>query len=457
MKTKKLLNNRIIMKAEYLSVILLILSAVFTAHAFAADKYPMAKPEDVGFSSKRLQRIDGLINSLVKEKKIGGAVVLIARKGKIAYFKSFGLADTDKPMKKDTIFRMASMSKPLTNTAAMILYEEGKLLLSDPVSKYIPEFKRTKVLTLTPEGTEPEYRLVPAKREITIRDLLSHTAGISYRFFTNWFPDKKHKLMTEFYKEANIPDGLCKPDKTIGDMVKRIAKLPIIGHPGEVWEYGLSADVLGYVIEVVSGMKLEDFMVEHFFKPLKMNDTHFYIPKNKTSRISAVWETDWKGNLKKITGGPIKQGEFSFCPGDAYQTSGPYLTGGAGLHLTPYDYARFCQMLLNNGELDGVRLLSRKTVELMTATNHIGDFDATFLHSKGWKFGLGFAIEKDRGQRLDSGSIGVYEWAGIYSTRFSVDPKEQKITILMTQTYPFHYHFDIWDKLLVLSNSAITD
>ncbi|MBF0495654.1 MAG: beta-lactamase family protein, partial [Deltaproteobacteria bacterium] len=407
--------------------------------------------------SERLTRIDKLMHQHVDEKKIAGGVVLIARKGKIVYFKEFGMMDTDKPMQKDTIFRLASMSKPFTSAAVAILCEEGKLAMSSPISAYIPEFSSPKVITLTPEGTNPNYKLVPAKREITVRDLLSHEAGITYRFFADWFPDQKHKLMTKFYKEAGISDCLCLPDTATGDLVKKLATMPLFDNPGDSWVYGLAPEVSGYLVEVSSGMSLDKFMQEKIFKPLKMEDTYFYTPPEKQSRISPLWETDWQGHLKKLTKGPIQIGEFIFCPDDAYKTSGKYFSGGAGLHGTAYDYYRFCQMMLNNGELDGVRVLSRKTIELMTATNHIGDSDAAFLHSKGWKFGLGFAIEMDRGHEVDSGSVGAYEWAGIYSTRFSVDPKEEKITILMTQTFPFQFHVNLWERLLTISSSALID
>jgi CubicO group peptidase (beta-lactamase class C family) len=446
------------MKSKYQSLFFVVcLSLVLPPPAFAEVMPKTVKPETVGLSTQRLARIDELMNRHVAEKKIAGSVVIVARQGEIAYHKTFGIADTGKPMKWNTIFRMASMSKALTTTAAMLLYEEGAILLSDPVSKYIPEFRRPKVLELLPEGSNPEYKLVPAKREITIRDLMSHKAGITYVFFTNWFPDRKHKVLVDLYKEAGIPDGLCRQEGDIGSTVRRLAKLPLFGQPGEIWEYGLGIDVLGYLIEKVSGMKLNDFMRERLFKPLKMNDSYFFLPAEKVDQVSAVWESDWQGNISKMGAGPIQVGNLIFCPGDAYESTGTYSSGGSSVLSSAYDYYRFSQMLLNNGELDGVRLLSRKTVELMTATNHIGDFDDTFLHSEGWKFGLGFGIQQDRGQDVDSGSKGVYEWAGLFSTRFSVDPEEQKITIMMMQTHPFRHHFDLWDKLLVLSNSAIVD
>lgn len=425
--------------------------------ACAAEYPEMARPERVGLSSARLQRIDTLIEQHVAEKKIAGAVVLVARKGKIAYLKPSGMADVGMPMKKDTIFRVVSMTKPLVSTAVMLLYEDGKLLLSDPVSKYIPEFKNQKVLELMPEGSAFKYKLVPVQREVTVRDLLSHSSGLLYLFPNNYYPEPKRALLLDFYKQAGISDGFCRPDEEIGDMVKRLAKLPLYGQPGEVWEYGLNSDVLGYLVEVVSGVKLDKFLATRIFTPLKMKDSYFYIPQDKLPRLAAVWESDWNGRLTRTGNTPMIAGDLALCPFDAYATSGKYQAGGGSMLSTAYDYFRFTQMLLNKGELDGVRLMSRKTVELMTATNHIGKFDATFLHSQGWKFGLGFAIQQDRSHDVDSGSESVFEWAGLYSTRFSVDPREQKITIFLSQTTPFNHHFGLWDRLLVLSSSAIAD
>ncbi len=422
-----------------------------------AGNYKMTKPEKVGLSSERLKNMDDLIDRYVDEKKIAGAVVLVARKGKIAYFREAGLADTDKPMQKDTIFRIVSMTKPITSTAIMMLYEEGKLLLSDPVAKYIPEFRNQKVLVPNPQGSDFPYRLEPVKREVQIRDLLAHTSGILYLFLNDVYPDPARTMVTNLYKEAGITDGFCRPDEEIGDMVRRLAKLPLYAHPGEVWDYGLNSDVLGYLVEVVSGQKFDQFVEQRIFKPLKMTDSHFYIPEDKLPRLAAVWKSDWKGKLERADDKPIISGDLCLNPADAEALSGKYLAGGANVLSTVYDYYRFAQMFLNGGELDGVRLLSRKTVELMTATNHIGEHEAEFLHSKGWKFGLGFAIQADREHAVDSGDVGSYEWAGIYSTRFSIDPKEQKITIFMSQTNPFGHHFELWDKVLVQSASAVAD
>ena len=436
---------------------LLLASLLSMPFSVFADDYEIVKPEKVGLSSKSLKNMDRLIDRHVAEKKIGGAVVLVARKGKIAYFRASGQADVGKPMQRDTIFRIVSMTKPITSTAIMMLYEEGKLLLSDPVAKYIPEFRNQKVLVPMPEGSAFPYKLVPVKREVQIRDLLAHTSGILYLFLNDVYPNPTRRMIVEMYKEAGITDGFCRPDEEIGDMVKRLARLPLYAHPGEVWDYGLNSDILGYLVEVVSGMKFDKFVEQRIFKPLKMKDSHFYIPKEKLPRLAAVWKSDWKGHLERAEPKPIIAGDLCLNPGDAEALSGKYLAGGANVLSTPYDYFRFAQMFLNGGELDGVRLLSRKTVELMTATNHSGKFDAEFLHSKGWKFGLGFAIQQDREHSVDSGDIGTYEWAGIYSTRFSVDPKEEKVTIFMSQTNPFGHHFELWDKVLVQSASAVAD
>ncbi len=432
----------------------LLLSMFVTSQMVFADNL-VVSPESVGLSSARLKNMDALIQSHVTENKISGANVLVARKGKIAYFKSFGMADDNKPMQQDTMFRVVSMTKPLTSVAIMLLYEQGKLLISDPVSKYIPEFKNQKVLEMNPNGKG--YKLVPVKREITVRDLLSHSSGLLYMFPNNYYPDPTRQAVVDLYKQAGITDGFCRPDETIGDMVKRLARLPLYKQPGEVWEYSLASDVLGYLVEVVSGQKFDDFMTKQVFQPLKMNDSYFFVPPEKQHRIAAVYKSDWHGSLQKVDDKPLIDKDLSLCPEDAHMTEGKYLAGGASVVSTVYDYYRFAQMLLNGGELDGTRLLSRKTVELMTATNHIGNFDATFLHDHGWKFGLGFAIQQDRGHDVDSGDAGAFEWAGIYSTRFSVDPKEQKITIFMSQTTPFGMHFGLWDKVLVQSASAIND
>jgi CubicO group peptidase (beta-lactamase class C family) len=313
------------------------------------------------------------------------------------------------------------------------------------------------VIEMLPEGSDPAFRLVPAKRDITIKDLLTHTAGMPYSFATEWYPkDRLLQQMHAMYEEAGISSGMYETEGTIGDMVKRLARLPIASQPGEALIYGMAADVQGYLVEVVSGMKLDDYIATHIFKPLKMNDSYFFVPENKQNRLSAVWKSDWKGSLTKVTDGPHQEGTYRYSP--TFQTQGPktFLSGGVGMVSTPYDYFRFAQMLLNKGELDGVRLVSRKTIELMTS-NQIGNLHENTLHDEGWKFGLGLGIQADRGHNVDAGDAGAFGWAGLYSTRFSVNPKEETITIFLSQTHPFSHHFELWDKLLVLSGSSIAD
>jgi CubicO group peptidase (beta-lactamase class C family) len=437
--------------------IMLAFLLALLANPVAAEDIKTIQPEAVGLSSQRLDRISNLIQGTIDDRKMAGAVVLIARHGKIAYFESFGRADTDKPMSKDTLFRVCSMTKPVVTLAILQLYEEGKLLLSDPVAKYIPEFSHPKVIEMLPEGSNPPFRLVPAKRDITIKDLLTHTAGMPYSFASEWYPkDRLLRQMHTLYEEAGISSGMYETPGTIGDMVKRLARLPLASQPGEAFIYGMAADVQGYLVEVVSGQKLDDYISTHIFKPLKMNDSYFFVPDDKQDRLSAVWKSDWHGQLEKVSPGPHREGDYVYSP--TFQTQGPktFLSGGVGMVSTPYDYFRFAQMLLNKGELDGVRLLSRKTVELMT-TNQIGKLFETTLHDEGWKFGLGLGIQVDREHNVDAGDVGTFEWAGLYSTRFSVDPREAKITIFMSQTHPFNHHFELWDKLLVMSGASIAD
>ncbi len=434
-----------------------LLALLVLAQPASAENIKIVKPEEVGLSSARLGRISSFMNGYIEQKQMAGAVVLVARHGKIAYFETFGEADEGKPMQKDTMFRVCSMTKPVVTLAILQLYEQGKLLLSDPVAKYIPEFAHPKVIEMLPPGSNPAFRLVPAKRDLTVKDLLTHTAGMPYPFASEWYPkDRLLRQMNILYEEAGISSGMYETEGTIGDMVKRLARLPLASQPGEAFIYGMAADVQGYLVEVVSGMKLDDYISENIFKPLSMNDSYFFVPENKQDRLSAVWKSDWHGKLEKVAPGPHREGDYVYSP--TFQTHGSktFLSGGVGMVTTPYDYFRFAQMLLNKGELDGTRLVSRKTVELMT-TNQIGKLAEITLHDEGWKFGLGLGIQADREHNVDAGDVGTFEWAGLYSTRFSVDPKEEKITIFLSQTHPFNHHFELWDKLLVLSTSSIAD
>jgi CubicO group peptidase (beta-lactamase class C family) len=375
---------------------------------------PPTIPEQVGLSSERLNRIETVIKDNIAKGIIPGGVFMVGRHGKVAYFKAFGMMDVEsnKEMSKEAMFRVASMSKCITSVAVMILYEEGNFLLEDPVSKYIPEFSNPKVIVKSP--TNDSISLVAAKSEITIRQLLNHTSGITYG----------EGLQRSFYKKAGIESGLSRMDGTIGDMVKKLASLPLICNPGEEFHYSLSVDVLGYLVEVISKMPLDEFLRKRIFEPLKMNDTYFSLPENKYTRLAGLYKLDQNGKMTKANGYMD------------YTTPQKYYSGGAGLISTTADYARFAQMLLNYGELDGKHILGRKTVEIMT-TNSIGD-KYVFTVNKHFgiiadKFGLGFGIRTERGVYDELESIGSYGWDGAFYTKFWMDPREDLFGIFMTQ------------------------
>jgi len=394
---------------------------------------PDAAPEEVGLSPARLNRINAAINKHIEANNIAGAVSAVVRRGKIAHFESFGMMDieAEKPMRKDAIFRIASMSKPITSTAIMILYEEGHFLLSEPVSKYIPEFANPKVIV--PSSTPDALRFEPARREIAIRHLLNHTSGISYG----------EGLHSKLYSQAKITSGLDPTEGTIGDMVKRLARQPLISHPGEEFNYSLSIDVLGCLVEVVSGMSCDEFLGMRIFAPLKMHDTHFVLPGNKLSRLARTYCRTDDDKLQKEDVDPM------------FLVNQTYFSGGAGLVSTAPDYMRFAQMILNGGELDGVRILSRKTVELMTS-NSIGDLYSAFRPHSGDKFGYGFGIRTERGQFDELESIGIIGWDGAFYTRFWIDPKEQLIGIFMSQAKD-NWNSNFINKHRVLVYQAVND
>jgi len=408
-----------------LAALLLCVSIAF------GQTLPAVKPEVVGMSSERLTRLDKVLKQYTDEKKIPGAVALITRHGKIAYFKSFGMADLEAgiPMKNDSMFRIASMSKPITTTAVMMLYEEGRFLLSDPISKFIPEFSDMKVIV--PDSTGKSYMLVPAKGEITIRQLLNHTSGITYG----------GGLHAELYKNAGITAGLTPTQGTIGEMVKKLAALPLISQPGEEFWYGLSNDVLGYMVEVVSGMSFDKFLEKRIFGPLGMKDTCFILPREKLPRLARLYRLNDRGILEKWLVDP------------EYLCSQTYFSGGAGLVSTAWDYLQFAQMILNGGQLNGVRLLSRKTVEIMTA-NSIGDLYTSSRYENGDKFGYGFGIRTERGVYDELESLGIVGWDGYFHTRFWIDPKEDLIGVFMMQS---DASTKIKTRFRVLTYQAIAD
>ncbi|MEP6675459.1 MAG: serine hydrolase domain-containing protein [Ferruginibacter sp.] len=383
----------------------------------------VVSPKEVGLSAERLSRIDTVLNWYAANGKIPGAVALIARHGKIAYYKSFGKIDieTNKAMPANAMFRIASMSKAITSVAAMTLYEEGKFLLTDPLSKYIPEFKNPKVVMLSPAG---DTILVPARSEISIRELLNHTSGITYG----------DGMQRKYYKDAAMTVGLTPTAGTLKEKIIALASLPLISHPGEEFHYGMSVDVLGYLIEVISGKSLDRFLEERIFVPLNMKDSYFSIPEEKFSRLASLYKMSKEGTLVKATG---------YFP---YPDPQNYFSGGAGLISTAADYARFTQMLLNKGILNGKRILSRKSVEMMTS-NSIGELYIfnPFKHNgiMGDKFGLGFGIRTERGVYDQLESLGSYGWDGAFYTRFWIDPNEDMFGIFLSQVDAY------WDENLI--------
>lgn len=427
-------NHFIIVAYKMSSFCLTLLSTVWIA---TGQGLPATAPEKIGLSSERLSRIDTVLNDYIKEGKLPGAVAMVIRHGKVGYFKSFGLRDIEekKPMTTDAIFRIASMTKAITSVAVMTLYEEGYFLLTDPVSKFIPEFKNPKIATRSP--TSDSIILVPAKSEITIRELLNHTSGITYG----------SALQGTYYRQAGMTVGLLPTKGTIGDMIKNLGPLPLVSQPGEEFNYGMSVDVLGYLIEVVSKMPLDEFMRKRIFEPLKMEDTYFTLPREKFPRLATLYIMGANGKLEKVT---------MYFPYPEPQT---YFSGGAGLVSTASNYARFAQMLLIKGELDGKRILSRKSVELMT-TNSIGDIFifTSFAHNgiMGDKFGYGFGIRTERGIFDELESLGTFGWDGAFYTRFWVDPKEDLIGIFMSQVDNYWYE-NLIGKFKILVFQSISD
>ena len=404
-------------------------------------------PERVGLSSERLARIDARYESEIAEDSYAGAVVLVARDGKIAHLKSYGMSDKEegKAMTTDTIFRWASMSKIITATAAMILFEEGKFFLDDPVANYIPEFADPMVLIPCSEGEEgcENYRLEPAARPITIRHLMTHSSGISYGF-----QGRPH--LAQMYWDNNISDGLVETEGAIGDMVKRLAALPLYAHPGEVYEYGLSIDVLGYLVEVISGQDLASFMSERIFVPLNMVDTSFFVPEDKVDRLAKVYAPGPTGGLTTLPDGRVDFGAFVYSATAVHSGPQTYYSGGGGLCGTINDYFNLLQMLASGGRGNGKQILSPTTVSLMTA-NHIGDVNTG---SPGAQRGLGMALQTDRVAASKLSANGSFFWGGFWNTYFHVDQENGLIAIGMTQLFPF-FHLRNADILVNLSTQAI--
>ena len=414
----------------------LLAFALLGSSAFAAGHSEAAA--SVGMSAERLARLDTALQGYVDRQEVPGVVALIARRGKIVYHKSFGYREVESksPMKNDVIFRIASMTKPIASVALMTLWEEGRFQLRDPISDHLPEFKNMRVAVKASQGeylADP-YKTVPAKRAITFQHLLTHTSGLAnaYRGFTR-----------PLYQELG---QRRKPDWTIGDYVKELAKLPLNYEPGEAWEYGPGIDVTGRLVEVLSGMTFDEYLKKRIFEPLSMKDTHFYLPKSKLPRLVALYHPNDDGKIE-LTEAPDADSRYVREPH-------VYFSGGGGLVSTTADYYRFHQMMLNGGVLDGERIIGPRTVRLMTS-NHIGDKEV-WLRGAGYGFGIGYSVVTDIGQTAMPTSLGSYAWGGAYCTAFWVDPEDELIGILMTQVRPYT-HLNIREDIRTMAYQAIMD
>ena len=413
--------------------LLLIVIIIINAHTIISAQQVS---ENAGMSAERLMRIDNTVNDYINKKWLNGAVAIIYKNGKLIYHKGFGYSDIDKktPMQKDAIFRIASQTKALTSVSIMILYEQGKLLLNDPVSKYIPEYKDEKVLDKY-NAADTTFTTVPAKRDITIRDLLTHTSGIGYAGIGS--PE-----MNAIYAKNNISAGLGEVNSTLVERMKALGKLPLQAQPGEKWIYGLNMDLLGALVEIISGTNLEDFIHKNISEPLGMNGTWFNLPKDKAARLTTVYTED---SLQHI----IKWDEHHFNVNPSYPLAAKhYFSGGAGLSSTANDYAIFLQMILNGGTYNGHRILSKRSVEMMTSEQINIPFDGTN------DFGLGFSVITKKGAAAGPWSEGTFTWGGFFGTTYWVDPKEKLVCLFMTQQTP-NSHGDITEKFKVLVYQAI--
>lgn len=380
---------------------------------------PAFKPESAGFNSERLMRIDKNLTEWMKDGRLNGSVAMIVHNGKIVYNKAFGFDDLakTKPLRTDHIYRIASQTKAITSVAIMMLYEEGKFLLDDPVSSYIPEFANAKVIDRF-NLADTTYTTLPAKTAVTIRHLLTHTSGIGY-------PEIGSPEALALYSKHKLISGLgAKEGRLLADDVKTIGALPLFNQPGEKFLYGWNSDVLGRLVEIFSGMSLDDFFRKRIFEPLGMSDTYFYVPPSKHHRIVNIYR-EQDGKLVPPT--PSEQVIVDYP-----KTKGTFYSGGAGLCSTVTDYAIFLQMMLNEGIYNGKRLLARNTVRMMTM-NQIGDLG---LWGGGVnKFGLGFGITTDKGSALLPTPEGVFDWGGAFSTTYWADPKENVIGLFFRQLW----------------------
>ncbi len=434
------------MRLQHVATLAFAVTALCSTAPLHAQGLSTASPESVGMSAQKLVHIKEAFAQETDKGNLPGVVVMVARKGKLVYSETVGFQNKEagKPLSKDAIFRIYSMTKPLVSVAAMMLIEDGKMQLNDAVSKFIPTVKGLQVSVAKADGefAKVTYTQVPSDREMTVQDLLRHTSGLAYANLTQNSP------VREAYAKGGIDDdprGL-----TPAQEIESFSKSPLIHQPGTVWEYSLSTDMLGRVIEAVSGKRLADFMEERLFRPLEMKDTGFWVPQEKMSRLAEALPID------ASSGKPNKLWDVSVVPNND--------SGGGGGVSTATDYLRFAQMMANGGQLDGKRYLSRTTVELMTA-DHLGTRiqalspmtpGEILLSTSGYTFGLGFAVRQAAGVAGVAGSAGEFMWGGYAGTYFWVDPKEQLVGVYMTQApSPIRSYYRKLFKQLVYS--AITD
>ncbi|GAC1475265.1 MAG: serine hydrolase domain-containing protein [Isosphaeraceae bacterium] len=397
-------------------VLSLCVSLLVSSVAWAGE-LPRAKPEEVGLSSERLAELEPLLRKSVEEGKVAGGVLLIARHGKVAWVRPFGQRDlaSKTPMTEDTIFALMSMTKPITSVATLMLVEQGKLGLDDPVEKYLPAFKTLRVLGDARDDTSTEVATVPLKRPVLVRDLLAHTSGIPYEF------DAPERLRKFFARDKGLAGTAAGHDlKTIAEQVERICRVPLAHQPGEKWTYGLNDDVLGRLIEVVSGQSFDRFLHENILGPLDMRDTSFSVPSGKRDRLATLYHSDGKGGLK---------------PSPKDFGSETFFAGGSGLYSTARDYTRFAQMLLNGGELEGARILKPGTVAQMT-TNQVGDISMQALDPDLRKYGFGLGVVSNPKAEGDRPVLDGYCWAGAFSTLFYNDRKADLVGVYLVQVLP---------------------
>jgi len=403
-------------RAWVLSVMAVVVLLWAVAHAPFAQAPSSLHPQDVGLSPARLARLTETLHAYVEEGRLPGGVMLVARRGEVAYLEAFGLRDRESraPMREDSLFRIASQTKAIVSTMILMLQEDGRLLITDPVGKYLPEFAKTTVAVARSGGG---YDVVAARRPVTLRDLLTHTSGVGYGGGAG----------AERWEAAGITGWyFADRDEPIADTVSRMASLPFEAQPGERWVYGYSIDILGAVAEKASGQPLDQLLAARIFQPLGMTDTQFYVPESKADRLVTVYSAGPSGLTRTPDeGGMQSQGAYVAGPRTSF-------SGGAGLVSTARDYGRFLQMLLNGGALDGTRLLSRNTVALMT-TDHLPE-GVAFRPGQG--FGLGFSVVTDVGARGTPGSVGEYGWGGAYHSTYWVDPVEEMVVVYLTQVIP---------------------